>query len=303
MACKLTSMQVNRSTGQVLKSITLDRSQGSPALYVQVVRELENLISAGIIEPGQLLPSEPVLTAQLGVSRATVTKALGVLASAGSIDRRQGQGTFVRDSPMQNSLTEITSFSSITRKAGAVPSHRLLNYDVIAEARERGGLAKEFPAGEALLHIERVRLIDDKAVGHHNLAIPMSLSSRAKLTQKRVSVASFSLYKEFARIGETPHSIEESLQAVACPVNVAKHLGVEPGEPMMRVDRLTKNRFGKIIEVVESHYVGDLYKYYSDISITSPGRAENENIQTHDMRGSRDVRIDFGERLRRASAG
>ncbi len=65
--------------------------------YEQVADQLRELILDGSITPGQRLPTEPGLSAQFGVSRATVREALRVLATQNLIRTTKGAtgGSFV----------------------------------------------------------------------------------------------------------------------------------------------------------------------------------------------------------------
>ncbi|MGH8398504.1 MAG: winged helix-turn-helix domain-containing protein [Gammaproteobacteria bacterium] len=62
----------------------------------RVARELRARLDAGEWGPGGRLPSIGTLTAEYGVSRATVVKALKVLISEDRIVTRSGWGTFRR---------------------------------------------------------------------------------------------------------------------------------------------------------------------------------------------------------------
>ena len=56
-------------------------------------------IDSGRFRAGAALPTEDELARDYRVSRVTVRRALGELAAAGLIERRQGSGTFVRGRP------------------------------------------------------------------------------------------------------------------------------------------------------------------------------------------------------------
>ena len=66
-------------------------------LYNQLVAIIKRHISAGILVPGDLLPSESELCKALSISRSTVRQAIGALESEGLVVRRQGKGTFVAE--------------------------------------------------------------------------------------------------------------------------------------------------------------------------------------------------------------
>jgi DNA-binding GntR family transcriptional regulator len=64
--------------------------------YLQVARHLQERIERGDLRPGDRVPSEREIADQWGVSRATATKVLGALRTAGLVEARRGSGTVVR---------------------------------------------------------------------------------------------------------------------------------------------------------------------------------------------------------------
>jgi GntR family transcriptional regulator, uxu operon transcriptional repressor len=64
---------------------------------VSVRRRLEELLTEDEIQSGDRLPAERELAERLGLSRATVRRALGELESEGAIIRHVGRGTFLID--------------------------------------------------------------------------------------------------------------------------------------------------------------------------------------------------------------
>src|SRR5919205_918574 len=72
---------------------------GYRPLYRQVRELLVRRLAEGVWQPGQLLPSEGQLAAELGVSQGTVRKALDSLTAERLLVRRQGRGTFDAELP------------------------------------------------------------------------------------------------------------------------------------------------------------------------------------------------------------
>lgn len=66
------------------------------SLVDQALEQLRTRINNGAWEVGQRLPTEPELAAELGISRNTVREAMRVLAFAGLIEIRQGDGSYLR---------------------------------------------------------------------------------------------------------------------------------------------------------------------------------------------------------------
>lgn len=59
------------------------------------VERVRSLIISGGLAPGQRLPAEAELSVDLGVSRSSLREAVRVLVTAGVLDVRRGDGTYV----------------------------------------------------------------------------------------------------------------------------------------------------------------------------------------------------------------
>jgi DNA-binding FadR family transcriptional regulator len=68
-----------------------------PRLYEQLADHISAFIEAQGLSPGDRLPPERWLANELGVSRATLSRALVALEVQGRIDVRHGDGAVVRD--------------------------------------------------------------------------------------------------------------------------------------------------------------------------------------------------------------
>jgi GntR family transcriptional repressor for pyruvate dehydrogenase complex len=64
--------------------------------YMQIARQIRNLIRDGTLKVGDKLPPERTLVDQFGASRACVREALSALEMLGLIDCRSGQGNYVK---------------------------------------------------------------------------------------------------------------------------------------------------------------------------------------------------------------
>jgi DNA-binding FadR family transcriptional regulator len=66
------------------------------SLVDQALEQLRQRITQGAWAVGERLPTEPELSAELGISRNTVREAMRVLAFSGLIEIRQGDGSYLR---------------------------------------------------------------------------------------------------------------------------------------------------------------------------------------------------------------
>jgi DNA-binding transcriptional regulator YhcF (GntR family) len=126
-------------------------------LYRGVREALVRRIAEGVWQPGQVLPSEFEIAADLGVSQGTVRKALDEMTAERLVVRRQGRGTYVARHDDERILFQ---FFKLTPDSGdrRFPESRVLGVERLpadARAAERLGV----PAGEGLVAIERVRFV------------------------------------------------------------------------------------------------------------------------------------------------
>lgn len=86
----------------------------------QVVQRILGLIQAGVLQPGQQLPSERELAIKLGVSRPSLREAMRALSMMGALSIRQGGGAFVTSLSSQDLLAPLDFYFSLDQ-------HRLEN--------------------------------------------------------------------------------------------------------------------------------------------------------------------------------
>lgn len=81
-----------------------------PKLADAIVDQLQQMIAEGCWGPGERLPSERELAVTFDVSRPSIREAIRILEVKGLVDRKQGEGTFVRAAVWQelsNPLFEL----------------------------------------------------------------------------------------------------------------------------------------------------------------------------------------------------
>jgi GntR family transcriptional regulator len=101
------------------------KQAGGPK-YLQVLDALTDAIHRGDYKPGQRIPTESALCAQLSVSLGTVQKALGKLAESGLVVRNRRTGTFVADRQSQASEAWVYRFRDARTGELQLPFVRVL---------------------------------------------------------------------------------------------------------------------------------------------------------------------------------
>lgn len=79
-------------------SLRLDFHSGLP-IYIQIMNQIEQQVSGGLLKPDTQLPTVRALAAELRVNFNTVARAYRLLDEAGIISTQQGRGTYIIEKP------------------------------------------------------------------------------------------------------------------------------------------------------------------------------------------------------------
>ena len=105
--------------------------------YIQVLNAVRQRIEDGSYPPGSALPSESQLSAEFGVARPTVLKALAILKQDGWIESHQGKASFVRGRPTARRMAPAHA-RAVLDADESVATELLGVAPVLAEARVAG---------------------------------------------------------------------------------------------------------------------------------------------------------------------
>ncbi|RAI42072.1 FadR/GntR family transcriptional regulator [Rhodoplanes roseus] len=129
-----------------------------PNLAESVVRALSERIRAGAYRPGEKLPTEPAVMAELGVSRTVVREAMSRLQASGLVVTRHGVGTFVCEAPsapvrfdpvvsVEDVLAMLELRISLETEAAAIAAARRREEHLVAMQRAVDDFETEITAG------------------------------------------------------------------------------------------------------------------------------------------------------------
>jgi GntR family transcriptional regulator, transcriptional repressor for pyruvate dehydrogenase complex len=119
------------------------RRVSAQPLHQSVTRQIARRIVSGELEPGAVLPIEPMLAEQFGVSRTVVREAVRMLVSMGLLTVRQGSGTRVRPPEEWDYLDPLVLFEQVRSGKGeglleeVLDVRRVLEVEVAGWAAER----------------------------------------------------------------------------------------------------------------------------------------------------------------------
>lgn len=237
---------------------TSERAPREPKYYV-VKRHLLELIAS--LPPGSSVPTERVLTAQLGTSRTTVRQALSELVGEGRLVRRQGSGTYVAEPKITWPL-QMTSFTEQAAAAGYSASVRLLEAGR-AKASEEVAARLAIRVGAPVYVVERLRLVDGAPMAVETSQLSV-VRFPALVRQMRGSTSLYRVLEEF--YGVVPVVAEETIETAAASPREADLLRTETGSPMLVLSRHSFDAEGEPVEWVRSWYRGDRYTFVARLT-------------------------------------
>ncbi|MDD2587021.1 MAG: FadR/GntR family transcriptional regulator [Syntrophomonadaceae bacterium] len=88
-------------------------------IYEEILEQIKNMISSGEVKPGEKLPSEREMSESMGVSRASVREALTALETLGILDIRPGEGTYVKQTNILETIEPLALVLAVERSPGA----------------------------------------------------------------------------------------------------------------------------------------------------------------------------------------
>lgn len=142
--------------------MSMSRNRGP--LYLQVKKTIKDRILHGIYPLGGLIPSEPQLEQEFGVSKMTVRNAVKELAQEGYVEKRSGIGTKVIRNTSFSKLSKGKRFTEVLVEEGHKIQKKLLSLKII-RTEETAELSEMF--GEQCLQVKRLYLLDGQPYIHY----------------------------------------------------------------------------------------------------------------------------------------
>jgi GntR family transcriptional regulator len=229
-------------------------------VYYQIKQAIKNWIIAKEFAPGEKIFSENDLAERFNVSRLTVRQAIAQLIQEGFLISKRGEGTFVtKDESLINSFNlEFSGFMDdlfYQVQKSRTKSVEMARMTVPKSIREKLELENE---GEEVVQVKRIRFKDDKSfaytVNYLPLEIGLKITGRALYEKPLLRILEQDLGIQFTEAFQT-------IEASFADQEVSEKLGVPSGSPILFVERIMYTRGMKPIELVQSSYRGDLYKY------------------------------------------
>jgi GntR family transcriptional regulator len=235
-----------------------------PAAYRQLASDLRDAIADGKYPAGRRLPTEAELVAETGLGRQTVRRAFQELATEGAIYRVPGRGTFAVPSDGRylrsfGSIDDLMALSLDTELQVVEPLHVLASVEIADQVQ---------PGADTVMTISFLRLHEGAPFCYTRVHVPLEIGRRLrKLPEVEAlaepgSRAPYTMISLMNQVSERPiHSAMQTVTAVAAEPDIAHRLGCEPGVPLLRIDRLYRDRELTPLELAVNYCRPDRFSY------------------------------------------
>jgi GntR family transcriptional regulator len=230
--------------------------------YAELADQLIQAIGDGTFEVGSSLPSELDLSAQYGVSRATVRSALEKVQELGLISRRKRAGIRVEASKPRvafeqsmSNLEDLMQFAVVTER----------HVQAIAEVSASPALAAPLgvPAGTRWVRVELLRV--DPAKPERPICwtdvyldAPLGAGLRRELRSNSSGLICEMVEQRF---GRAVQEVRQEIRAIGVPARLAEPLAAEAEGHALEITRHYVDQHGAVFEATVSVFPADRYTY------------------------------------------
>lgn len=246
-------------------------TEGSKAHLVYLM--LRSDILGGTHATGQLLPSEPQLAANFGVSRVTVRRATEMLIADGLVLRHPRVGTEVIASGAPQGGRLSADFSTLLpglRRMGEETTVRLLKFGYVP-APEPVARMLHMPVGSPVQRAVRVRAADGLPFSHLVTHVPDDIGA----SYSEQELASVPLFRLLERQGHHLDHAEQTVSAKLAGPEEAAALEVTQGAALLQVTRVLFDRDGRGVEHLTALYRPDRFNLEMRINRTGAGESRH----------------------------
>ncbi|MFF7501776.1 GntR family transcriptional regulator [Streptomyces lavendulae] len=238
--------------------------------YLQIAEDIIQQVRAGVLKPGDQVPSEAEMAERYGVSGGTVRKAMLEIRASGLVDTRHGKGSYVRDRPPVRHRSS-DRFRRSLRQGGKAA--------YLAESEQSGATAKvsviyigPIEAPEAIaqrLGVEPgTQVLARRRLYFRNGAPVETATSYLPWDVVRDIPELFAenpgdggIYARLEEHGHTFAEFVETLRARPAAKAEASELALSPGATVVHLLRNAVTDAGRVVEVCDTLMAADQFVF------------------------------------------
>ena len=205
--------------------------------YIQITEQLIREMMSGHLMPGDRLPPERVMAADLGIAVGTLRKSLAELTARGLLERRQGSGNYVRQGNLRDAVYSF--FRLELPEGGGLPTAQVLDVELMEKPRD----LPKFGSGSDAHRIQRLRFLNGRPAALEQIWLDAKFAERITVTDLSDSLYQF--YKK--NLGLWIARVEDVVSFAEMPDWTPKALSA--GQTCGYVERKSWSQDGMLAEV------------------------------------------------------
>jgi GntR family transcriptional regulator len=240
---------------------SIDKASPVP-YYYQLRQVLERAVGNGALAIGDKIPTEAALCERYSVSRTVVRQALGDLERTGLVTRVKGRGTFVAPPKVSEFVAQsLTSLHEDLTGRGERLETKVLRLELEPVSPHVAQML-ELPESEQIVLLERLRFLRGEPLVVTTAHMPYSLCAPIL----ELDMSERSLFGTYEReLGYKLHRGTRAIESRAASAEVARHLGVTEGEPVLVFSGVTYLEDDRPIEYFVGIHRGDRSRFETEL--------------------------------------
>ncbi|WP_425840604.1 GntR family transcriptional regulator [Streptomyces fractus] len=250
-------------------------------LHQRLGAEFRRRIESGEWPEGAPVPSEAQLCEEFGTSRGPVRQALAQLRADGHLVGGRGKPPVARRVTPSQPFASLMSFTQWAESIARTPGQHTVE---VARRRASPEAAARLGLDEGAPGVDLVRL-------RHLDGVPAMVERSTFVLDVGLHLFAFdpdegSVYDALTSCGVDLHRARHTIDAVAADAQDAELLGVDPGQPLLRVRRLAHTGDGRPVEYADDRYLPSMATF--TIENTMDGRTVAARGGTAETRTTRE---------------
>ncbi|WP_240665873.1 GntR family transcriptional regulator [Agromyces sp. LHK192] len=236
------------------------------SIYKEIADELRQRITSGQLAAGDDVPTEAELAERWNTSRGPIRNALASLREEGLIETTRGRPARVVERKAHQAVDVSIPFTRWARDLGTKPGAVTQSLSLRRPTEEEALLLGIEPT-EHVVHVLRLRLLDGRPTMLERLTYTETVGRL--LFDADLDTVSITEY-----LGERGHAsidVHHEIDAVAADDDDARLLEVEPGAPILRLKRVSRDGEGRAFEASDDRYRSDIVRF----TVAASGRASS----------------------------
>jgi len=256
--------------------------------YYRIYQVLSERIATRVYRLGSQLPTDAELMAEFGVSRHTARSAVEELVSRKLARRFPGRGTFVLESDPESRDWSARALEDLRIHD---PDARFELHGIDRLTRngdERVAALLQAPSSQGILRISWSRVRPTGPIAFCTAYLPQGLAARlpSDIAEQMRSARVIPLIEKYC--GVQAFRVQQASTAIAADAELAKRLKVEPGAPLLLLQRTYFDIEGVAIYYSDLYVRSDrfvhkieLFRHRQQVELARPMPAGREAVTTN----------------------